>query len=409
MARLSGYLAGQLANPSYSGMLGQNIQGGMQGIADSFGAKRERQAQDSMITMLTNFDPNDPKVIDSVMAVGRQTGQDPKSVLALVQNAQAQAREKAQETRAVAGEGRAVRGDAIREIQLKMAQEDQARQAESMQMAREDQKIQMANHAMTVSNFKWNQSLQQKAVQQSNAVNAVMKIYDTDPAKAEEAVQNVPGEFQTEVLSAIQGRKKHDSDMATYREEAQLRDGLSPDTLKAIASEGKAGELIVKAYEGTKGEGKSAAAAQALSAYNKIVENKGYVLSGGRGEEDKPDQPSEWEATSAENTIRELEGSGIWNLAEGGVEVPSELMGKKDGDKIKPGLLAIEAAKAKKNDDTFQITPDWIKAQVMEYKSQTEKAPERTESEVIAAYKQANPGLSDADARAEAKKAGYIK
>ena len=40
MARLSGYLSSQMANPAYGGMLSKSVSGGMQGIQDQLEKKR---------------------------------------------------------------------------------------------------------------------------------------------------------------------------------------------------------------------------------------------------------------------------------------------------------------------------------------------------------------------------------
>ena len=85
-----------LMNPSYTGMLGQSIAGGMQGIAQAQLANRQRQGYESVMGMLQQDDVTDPKVVQRIQAVQSQMGLDPMKVQELVMQQQAAARQKEQ-------------------------------------------------------------------------------------------------------------------------------------------------------------------------------------------------------------------------------------------------------------------------------------------------------------------------
>lgn len=192
MARLSGFLTGQMANPGYMGQLGGTIRSGMQTIGDAYAAKRRRHAHESINAMLSSGDPTDPNVIQSVQAVGQQTGQDPNEVQQMVYAAQANKRQ----------------------------QEEALRSAERFRM----QKVL----------HDYNMELRAKSTQERKAVERAMRRLSENPGDVDKALKGTNPEHIPAVQDALNRHLMYQSNVQKYKDQMQERTPFTSEFLDVV-------------------------------------------------------------------------------------------------------------------------------------------------------------------------------
>lgn len=165
--KLSGYLTGQMANPTYGGMLNRTVQGGYQQVYDQMALKKARRAQESALAMLQNADPTDPRVQQSVMDVYRQMNQNPTEAQALIDNA----------------------------VGKKYQSEEQARAVERQALLKERQVWGRLNHE-----YQQTKIAEDKAIRghKGQALRTYMETGDVDAA-----LVGVPDDYKDEVQQAV--------------------------------------------------------------------------------------------------------------------------------------------------------------------------------------------------------------
>lgn len=218
MARLSGNLTGRLANPAYQGMLSQGIYGGMQGISDAMAARKERHALESQMAILQNSDITDSRVQESIMAVGRQMGQNPLIGKQLIDR---QLQEKRQQEAAV------------------RAEEAAERQKEAMQMQR------------TMQQYRIDELEYEKAARsaRAKAVNA----YKNSPENLDKVLATIPAEHLEYAKEGITNARQYDAAKMTLEDKIKERTPYTEDDLAPLR-EMQEMELALKRYEQEKNE-----------------------------------------------------------------------------------------------------------------------------------------------------------
>ena len=229
MPKLSGYLTSQLANPAYGGMLSQGVASGMQGISNAIAERKQRQALDSMTTMLTNADPSDPNVIQSVQAVGRQMDQNPLLVRDMILKAQ-----------------------------------DQKMQTEAAARAKEQ-------HQWSSATAKWNEHLRTEALREDNAIKAGLAVY-AKTGDEEKALQSVPPEYQDEVRSRFANKLRYEQAREEHKEYLQEGKPVSEELLKYYETLSPEAEQAVATYREQVKNG--VAPRTAASALSKFIDSQ---------------------------------------------------------------------------------------------------------------------------------------
>lgn len=245
-------ITGQLANPVYGGMLSQGIAGGMQGISDAYAKRRENNAFDSISTMLTQADPDDPNVQQSVLAVARQTGVDPLKAQELIYQAQSRAATKR-------AEGRAIEG-------LDMARK-------RMDMAVEQQDWSRVNQAFRV--FQQQEEMKNQKAQQE-AIGQFMK----NPDSIDAYLAGVPDANKAAAMEAVNGVRQYQMNREKHIESIKSNQPLSSETLEYYTEMGDATAEAVKKYKKDLKDGAVSprkAAADLMSIAQKQLERQLYV------------------------------------------------------------------------------------------------------------------------------------
>lgn len=271
MARLSGYLTGRMANPTYGGMLGRNIQGGMQGISDAISQRKQRDAYDSMTSMLTAGDANDPRVVESVQAVARQMNVDPLQAQKLIDNAQAQ----------------------------KLRQE-QAERAKS-------------THQMMKATHQYNQTVRAQKTADDNAIKAVMAVYSKDPEAARAALDKLPPERQEAAAQALAKRIQYDAQLKSWEDAQTSREPFSQTQLDSMAKL-PGMETAIETYETMKKE--PGAKANLMRQYSSAFQASLYASP--------KDDIKAWELKAA----NELVAGADWGIIGTGYNIPNRHYGQ---------------------------------------------------------------------------------
>lgn len=350
MAKLSGYLTGQLANPSYGGMLSRGIQGSMQGISDAYAQKRQRQGMESMNAILSNADPLDPNTVQSVQDVARQMHLDPNKAQAMIQNAQGQKRQQEQAVR---------------------AQEAAKLQQERMTMARDV--------------HQYNQGLRKTAEAEKAAIKAGITMYNTAPEKVETILQNTPPEHRAAVQEAVSQSIAFKEQLRKVKEETVKREPFKTATLDEMAKV-QGMEIPLSIYEKNKAE--PGAKATLMRQFNAAQQASLYS-------KDKATPLREWEVKHATKLVNDADKG--WLRAG---NIPND---------IQPAL-AVEVARRIR--DGFQPTPENIRGMLEESAekvSSEQQAPATENDDVINKIMAANPGSTYEEAEAFAKEKGYLK
>jgi len=276
MARLSGYLTGRMANPTYGGMLSQNIHGGMQGISDAIAQRKQRDAFDSITSMLSGADPTDPRVVESAQAVGRQMQQDPLVVQQLINQQQAQQRQQEQAQRA----------------------QEQAVRAQ-------------ANHQMIKATHEYNQQMRANKTADDNAIKGIMSVYSKDPEAARAALDKLPPERQEAAATALAKRIQYDAQLAAWDDTVKSRKPLTDAQLESM-SKLPGMETAIETYKSMKEE--PGAKANLLRQYNQAFQASLYSSSS--------DGLKSWEVKAAEKLV---EGAD-WGIP--GLNIPNRHYGQ---------------------------------------------------------------------------------
>ena len=320
MARLSGYLTGQMANPSYGGMLTQGIGQGMQGISDAYAMKRQRHAGES-INAILGTNPNDPNAIRSAQAVGHQTGQDPRAVQGMI--------DKAKNQRAI--QIRQEREEVNAVLRQEKAERDKAIFKERMASANYD-KEQKTSEAAT-----------------GQAVDLGLKRYNASPDKLQN-ILDAAGEDRPAVEQAILDQEKRKEDL---EEIAKGRRANRPYSKEELSKMGKLEgmEVPLERYEVNKQEPRAKAALE--RSYQVAYDAS---IRAGNATPRAPKVPTPSDVTSAVTVINAME-------VDTDREVERNLTSFKDFslgmDEERPGLaatLAMRLATVRKNDPSYIVS-----------------------------------------------------
>lgn len=314
MAKLSGSLLAGLSQPNLGGMLSQSISGGMQQISNAYKEKRQKEAYNSMFTILNNFDPEDKQVQQSVMDVANQTGVSPVVAQEMI--------------------------NASESKKLKKVMEE--RQAEKMQMQREEAKRAQESHAVSQANAKYQQGLQKKQKEEEAYTRAAVASYDKNPEAFEAFIKTVPAEYQENAFDTIEKRRTFQAQSREYQEEVRANRGFTEESLKRISEGGDEGKAAVKAYRESASVSSAVASKNLLNFLSKQAEATLWNKS-----KEKEYSPKQYELELEKENIKELNING-WKFGNG---VPDWMLGQ----------MAHRAARDRhENPDTFIVNKDWV-------------------------------------------------
>lgn len=199
MARLSQSLIGAMAQPGYSGMLGDAVSGAFGGVVDASNTRRKNLANESVQAMLTGGDVNDPNVQQSVQAVYSQMGLDPLDAQSQIKAAQIESRAQEQEARAqknsILQQEQALRQKATHELAMKRAGEVDAK---------------------------------------TEARTRTLKLLNAGK-DADTILKTIPPEHHDEAMATISGEQKFRENMQGFKDRASVREPYDEDTLKEMA------------------------------------------------------------------------------------------------------------------------------------------------------------------------------
>jgi hypothetical protein len=365
MAKLSGYLTGQMANPSYGGMLGQNIQGGMQGISDSFAAKKQRQGMDS-ITQILAQDVSNPQVRDSALSVARQMNIPAPQVQGMIDKARNQQALQQGQVRQDEAAKRAEASAVLQQEQAGRAQEQAVRAQE--------------NHVAQQSLNKYNEEQRALAEKQKKITQVAVAAYDKDPETYKKLLEQIPAEFRGEVEQAISRKITLDEQVEAAKEERKKREPMSKERLDQMKTHPEMEDAIAQYELDPTAPG---AKARLVRQYEQVTAAAVYTSKKDDG------QISEWQYDAAMTVVEQADTWYTGNNINNADKVAIAVRVAQDSKK---GIAAtVESVR--------KIAQDII----------SEREAGAGDDKIIQQFMDANPGSTRQEAEDEARKKGYIK
>lgn len=190
-----------LMNPSYTGMLTQNIQGGMQGISNAILGQKQNMARDAQMRLLTHGNPDDPATIKAFQDIGQMHNLPAEESMAMLLQAQQSNRAKEQ---------------------LKASLENQKIQQENLKLRKDELQRQQKT-----------QEIEQK-----------VWLAGADVKKLKEMYPEHAGFIEKQWTV----RKEAEAKRADWANAERMKQPLGEDYLKQVADQGDAYAMAVENY-----------------------------------------------------------------------------------------------------------------------------------------------------------------